>query len=303
MAKEPTIKPPGLVKPDPPPKPPSRVVRIPDTTFSADHVCPHCEVTGKCTKCAEEKIAGLEERLSKYEDYYCCSGHECGCQGVSIAEHEFGMNLMHSDTEAKELRSIMSKVNEEISQTLGKALGYPWFKDDQKNFPEATEENGVCVGDHVAETLAREAAKRIAYLMSTQAHMGWSEQRTRSNEYEAASIKKDELLKRCLEYFRNRVSSEKRLRVMMKEIRETVDGATGVQYCGLHSWDESGDCPYCEIDRLRKKVEWAEGAYDILDHIRQSLNTQPKHANLQISPKILDQLGPFLKMYQGEIHE
>lgn len=59
-------------------------------------------------------------------------------------------------------REIVSKMNDEICQTLGKALGYPWFKDDQKNFPGATESNGVCVGDHVAETLAMEAASRIA---------------------------------------------------------------------------------------------------------------------------------------------
>lgn len=53
-----------------------------------------------------------------------------------------------------------------IQQILGKALHYPWYKDDQKNFPGATEENGVCVGDHVAESLAMEAAKRIRDLES-----------------------------------------------------------------------------------------------------------------------------------------
>jgi hypothetical protein len=43
-------------------------------------------------------------------------------------------------------------------------LGYPWFKDDQKNFPGADESCGVCVGDHVAETLAMEAATEIERL-------------------------------------------------------------------------------------------------------------------------------------------
>ena len=52
----------------------------------------------------------------------------------------------------------------EIEQILGKALGYPWFKDDKKNFPEATEEHGVCVGDHVAISLAMEAADKIKQL-------------------------------------------------------------------------------------------------------------------------------------------
>lgn len=50
----------------------------------------------------------------------------------------------------------------EVEQTLGKALGYPWFKDDPKNFPDATEEDGVCVGEHVPETIALEAANEMA---------------------------------------------------------------------------------------------------------------------------------------------
>ena len=49
----------------------------------------------------------------------------------------------------------------EIEQILGKALGYPWYMDDQKNFPGATEQDGVCVGDHTALSLVDEAASRI----------------------------------------------------------------------------------------------------------------------------------------------
>lgn len=48
-----------------------------------------------------------------------------------------------------------------VDQTLGRALGYPRYCDDQKNFPGTTDADGVCTGDHVAETLASEAAKRI----------------------------------------------------------------------------------------------------------------------------------------------
>ena len=62
------------------------------------------------------------------------------------------------------LRKACARQNAEICQVLGKALGYPWFKDDPANFPDATEEHGVCVGDHVAESLADEAAKRIERL-------------------------------------------------------------------------------------------------------------------------------------------
>lgn len=64
----------------------------------------------------------------------------------------------------KLLERACSKTNEEVCQSLGKVLGYPWFKDDQKNFPDATEENGVCVGEHVAESISEEAAKKIVAL-------------------------------------------------------------------------------------------------------------------------------------------
>lgn len=66
-------------------------------------------------------------------------------------------------------RSALSKQEDEVCQTLGNALGYPWFKDDQANFPGATEENGVCVGEHVAESLAMEAAAMIGNLTDLQA--------------------------------------------------------------------------------------------------------------------------------------
>ena len=62
--------------------------------------------------------------------------------------------------EVARLRLCASKINEEICQTLGRALGYPRFADDPVNFP-GYEDDDVCVGDHVAETIAMEAARRI----------------------------------------------------------------------------------------------------------------------------------------------
>jgi hypothetical protein len=66
--------------------------------------------------------------------------------------------------EIERLRMGYTTLNDEVCQRLGKALGYPWFKDDQENFPGATEESGVCTGEHVAETIAAEAARRISSL-------------------------------------------------------------------------------------------------------------------------------------------
>lgn len=62
------------------------------------------------------------------------------------------------------LETACMKTEDAISQKLGKVLGFPWYKDDQKNFPGATDANGVCTGPYVAEDLAELAAKRILHL-------------------------------------------------------------------------------------------------------------------------------------------
>ena len=63
--------------------------------------------------------------------------------------------------ELKKWQDIAISNEHTIQQILGKALGYPWYKDDQKNFPGATEVSGVNVYDHMAEDLALEVAKFI----------------------------------------------------------------------------------------------------------------------------------------------
>lgn len=62
-----------------------------------------------------------------------------------------------------QLRKYQEEI-QEIEQILGKALGYPWFKDDLKNFPTATEADGVCVGVETAWSLAMIAADKIKEL-------------------------------------------------------------------------------------------------------------------------------------------
>ena len=72
--------------------------------------------------------------------------------------------LADAEERVRKLEDGMATDNNEICQTLGRVLGYPWYKDDQKNFPGATEANGVCVGEHVAASLAAEAARRVREL-------------------------------------------------------------------------------------------------------------------------------------------
>lgn len=59
-----------------------------------------------------------------------------------------------------------SKDSDEIEQVLGKVLGYPWYKDDPENFPDATEADGVFVGEHVPASIAAEAATKIKALQA-----------------------------------------------------------------------------------------------------------------------------------------
>jgi hypothetical protein len=90
-------------------------------------------------------------------------------EGSKLETAEMHMRFREKCVELSKLRQqlydLKRKVqseDREVEQILGKALGYPWFKDDQKNFPGATEANGVCVGEHVPVTLAMEAAKQLA---------------------------------------------------------------------------------------------------------------------------------------------
>lgn len=80
---------------------------------------------------------------------------------------EYAAIIDQQTEEILRLKGVRDKMLEEfhqIEQILGKALGYPWFKNDQKNFPEATEQDGVCVGAEVAWSLAEKAAERIKKL-------------------------------------------------------------------------------------------------------------------------------------------
>jgi hypothetical protein len=74
------------------------------------------------------------------------------------------MNELKEGMDALDTIAKYKKEMEEIEQILGKALNYPWFKDDQCNFPNATEADGVAIGDHTAWSLAHQAADRIKEL-------------------------------------------------------------------------------------------------------------------------------------------
>lgn len=120
-----------------------------------------------CTDATEKIVPIVESALSdarKEWERELIQAHQLALDMVDHLQDErdrLQAQLSAATERADKMRSATMRQNEEICQTLGKVLGYPWFKDDPRNFPGATEADGVCVGDHVAESLAMEAVNRI----------------------------------------------------------------------------------------------------------------------------------------------
>jgi hypothetical protein len=58
-------------------------------------------------------------------------------------------------------KSACIQMQHEVCQTLGKALGFPMYKDDQVVFPGADDSTGYFTEPHTAETMALLALDRI----------------------------------------------------------------------------------------------------------------------------------------------
>lgn len=80
-----------------------------------------------------------------------------GCSDPDIHENWTLITLKHLEP----IKQLFDKQNHEICQILGKALGYPKYADDSLS---VAIDDDVCVGEHVAETIAMEAAKKLAKL-------------------------------------------------------------------------------------------------------------------------------------------
>ena len=135
----------------------------PDTIITAELLAE----LDKCPFCGDEK-SSIENPLTfkcNTELFIGLTMHQW--RGDSCLEHEnttLRGRVQELEKDCKQLQGVAQKSDEEICQTLGKALGYPWFKDDLKNFPECTEADGVCVGDHCGATLALEMRDRMSEL-------------------------------------------------------------------------------------------------------------------------------------------
>lgn len=105
--------------------------------------------------------AEIEQATEWYAEKYSNSAQFLSQEMYRVIREAYAAALAKCREKFDVLRNTCIREDYEIQQILGKALGYPWFKDDQKNFPNATEDDGVCVGEHVAITLAMEAADRL----------------------------------------------------------------------------------------------------------------------------------------------
>lgn len=87
----------------------------------------------------------------------------CGGDGTDHVEYSLtGTPITELRADRDRLRQSYGRTCHEVEQRLGKALGYPAM--GQELFEDGRPNGDVCVGDHVPETLAAEAAERIAGL-------------------------------------------------------------------------------------------------------------------------------------------
>jgi predicted DNA-binding transcriptional regulator YafY len=79
------------------------------------------------------------------------------------AMRDFAFNDIMSPEAARSVEANRLELDE-AQQAAGIALGYPWYKDDQVNFPGATEKDGVCIGEHAGATIVQELAGKFTKL-------------------------------------------------------------------------------------------------------------------------------------------
>lgn len=106
----------------------------------------------------ERELNAANDRIKRLEEALMDAKNKHAALVADVALYE------DRGERIKRLEYGIAKQNTEIEQTCGKVLDYPWYKNDQKNFPSSTEVDGVCVGEHIAETIASELARKYTGL-------------------------------------------------------------------------------------------------------------------------------------------
>lgn len=92
----------------------------------------------------QDELDGLHQRIAQLEN----------------ENADLRQKVEQTQRDVSAIHDVYALSSHEIEQLLGKALGYPRYCDDPENFPEATEADGVCVGEHTPQSLAIELAER-----------------------------------------------------------------------------------------------------------------------------------------------
>lgn len=124
---------------------------------------------GWCPACLRDALASVRhESLGQRKAYALLQkGMESQCHLMDAMKQE----LRAAQAKIERLRHACASQDHTVSQALAAALGYPRYCDDPANFPDATAD-GVFVGEHTAETLAMEAARRLAILRDVEGRLG-----------------------------------------------------------------------------------------------------------------------------------
>lgn len=191
-----------------------------------------------CRCAIENKLNQFYHQFDKYTEW------------VNSFHDQCHLNLEEADSEIERheltrIREAVAKSNDETCQALAQALGhYPWYKDDQKNFPGADESNGVCYGDHVPETLSAEAAGKI------------KEQQAEIERLKAEAAEMRDLL----EYHRDgllKLMHKKRNDGTLTEAQES-EGEANLADIEKALSGTAGQALLDELRQLRKRVEELE---------------------------------------------
>ena len=138
--------------------------------------CPRCACDGGRAEEPEARTAaddlGAEAKAFGDAVRFACSGISSRPYMLNMAMQIHAERIQALVTESGQrlhsgnnLYKRWQRSDSEIEQILAQALGwFPWYKDDQENFPGATEKDGVCTGAETAHSVADMAAAEIIKL-------------------------------------------------------------------------------------------------------------------------------------------
>ena len=151
----------------------------------------------------------------------------------------------------------------EVEQILGEALSYPRYCDDPKSFPDATEADGICVGEMTPAALAEQMAKEYAllsehgirfFMKGTEASSlvtSLNQEKKDFNDLARLFEKQNELLKTTQELLQLREKAVAKHEAQVRIIEEVIRAVTGK----LNTAKETAKVKDSYIERLEHHLD------------------------------------------------